>query len=77
MVVRISDVVLLVSWLSDGAIWITLEQRLVAPAYRPFESIDDSSPSNECNLDNSEHEPSIGDGLTDSHRNKGSSLAPP
>ena len=33
IVVRISDVVLLVSWLSDGVIWFTLQQGLVAPVY--------------------------------------------
>ena len=48
MVVRISDVVLIVSWLSDGAIWFTLQEGLVAPVSKPSESTVESSLSNEC-----------------------------
>ena len=49
MVVRISDVVLLVSWLSNGVIWFILQQGLVALVSQPSESIVDSSLSIECN----------------------------
>ena len=70
MVVRTSDVVLVASWLSGGVIWSILRQGLVALVPNPSKSIAHSSPSN----NSSEHEPSIGDGLTSSLSNGSSSI---
>ena len=62
------------SWSSEGAVWLTLQQGLVAPVSQPSELLILHRRTNECNFDSSEHEPSIGDGLTSSLRSGCSSL---
>ena len=70
MVVRISEVLLLVSWLSDGV----LQQGLVALVCQLSESIVESSLSIKCIFDSSEHDPSIGNDLASSLRNGWSAI---